>query len=458
MTRSLIARLGWATLLAGATALLAACIGGGGGDSGSAQLRVLNLSTNLASVDVSLSGAKTFSAVTTNTLTSSTSVTAQAYTMSVSQTGDATTLFSSPFSLSKDQHYTGLVWGASDGLRFSLLPEDENDSLSSGTTAVRVFNATINSGAFDVYLTPATQNVPDLSVVAPTRSNVQPASTSSSGLSGYAVVNTGSYRLRITAAGNPNDVRLDVPSVTLSDVQYATVIITAGTGNALVNATILIQQGTVLTSFNNGQSRIRVVAGVQLNSDNTRSSISVAVDGSALASGTQASPAVGPYTEITAGNHDIAVSLNGSVVSTTTQAFTAGGDYTLMAYGPQASPQVVLLADDNSVPVTGKVSLRVVNGDDTAGPISLLVDNGNVYVPDILPGTASSYVLANATTNNVQSSLEIDSQNASTFGPIYRNDAQTLISQGVYTIFLLRGGLSTTTSQPAPTGILRKDR
>jgi len=202
---------------------------------------------------------------------------------------------------------------------------------------------------------------------------------------------------------------------------------------------------------------VRVVASIEANSDNTRSNVSVNLDGTALASGSQNSPTVGPYTSVTAGSHQIAVSLNaGAAFSTTTQSFTAGGDYTLMAYGSQAAPVVTLLTDNNSVPAINRISLRLVNGDDTAGPVTLLVDNGNVFIPDIAAGTASSYVAASSTGTNVATTLEVDSQ--STFGALYQNDNQNFLSQGVYTVFLLRGGVSTTTGLPAPTGVVRKDR
>jgi hypothetical protein len=281
----------------------------------------------------------------------------------------------------------------------------------------------------------------------------------SRGLSGYAPLATGSYRLRITAAGNPDDVRLDVPSLTLGDVQYATIIITAGTGNALVNATVVVQQATALTAFNNGNARIRVVASVEINSDNvTRSLVGVSVDGTALPSGTLRSPSVGPYTSVASGNRTVAVSLNGTTFSTTTQSIAPGADYTLMAYGSQANSQVVLIPDDNSVPVVGKVQLRLINGDDTVGQATLLVDNGNLSINSIDPGTGSSYNLYTATTGTtsaIPSRLEAFSGNAPDVA-LYTNPSQTLLSQGVYTVFLLRGGLSGST--PVPTGLLRKDR
>jgi hypothetical protein len=463
MTRSLIARRTCAALLVGLTTLLSACLGGGGSGGGNAQLRVLNVTNDVPSLDVSLSGTKTYTAVATQGLTASSTVAAQSYTVGITVAGSPTSLFSSTYSLAKDQHYTGVVWGSSDALHFNTLPEDENDSLASGTTEVRVFNATANAGAFDVYLTPLLQNVPDLNGAAATRSNV-----ASSALSGYALLATGSYRLRITGAGNPSDVRLDVPSVTLGDVQYATIIITAGTGNALVNATVLVQQSTPLTAFNNGQARIRVVASVQINSDSTRSAIGVQLDGVDVVTGCPAgspctlrSPVVGPYEPVASGNHTVAVSLNGTVYSTTTQSLAPGGDYTLMAYGSQASPKVVLIPDNNSVPVIGKVQIRMINGDDTAGPVTLLVDSGNLAIYNVLPGGASDYNLYNSTTSSttaIPSLLEVYSQDASTFGALYTKSNQTLLSQGVYTVFLLRGGLSPTTGLPASTGQLSKDR
>lgn len=455
MIRFSLARSVGSALLLCTTMLLSACLGGGGSSGGNANLRVLNLTNDLASVDVTFTGGSKFSAVAQQAVTSSVSVPAQSFSVSVASAGSPTSLFSGTYTLAKDLHYTAVVWGSADSLHLATLPEDQNDNLVTGTTEVRVFNASANAGAFDVYLTPVAQSVPDLTGVAATR-----ASVSSGAISGYSLLSTGDYRLRITGAGNPQDVRLDVPSVTLGNQQYATVIVTAGSGNSLVNATVLVQQGS-LTAFNNGNARVRLVASVQINGDSTRSAVSVKIDGTAMPSGSLRSPDVGPYTTLTSGNHQFDVLLNGTVVSTTTQSIAAGVDYTLMAWGPQSAPQVTLITDDNSVPAIGKVQLRLINGDDTAGAVSLLVDSGNLAIFGVAPGDASPYSLYSATTGSttsLRSTLEVFAQDSANFGALYSNPAQNLISQGVYTVFLLRGGLSSTTGQPAPTGLLRKDR
>jgi hypothetical protein len=110
------------------------------------------------------------------------------------------------------------------------------------------------------------------------------------------------------------------------------------------------------------------------------------------------------------------------------------------------------------VPSVGKVQLRLINGDDTIGQATLLVDNGNLSIDSIDPGVASSYNIYTATTGTtsaIPSRLEVFSGNTPDVA-LYTNPSQTLLSQGVYTVFLLRGGLSGST--PAPTGLLRKDR
>ena len=60
------------------------------------------------------------------------------------------------------------------------------------------------------------------------------------------------------------------------------------------------------------------------------------------------------------------------------------------------------------------------------------------------------------TTSAIPSRLEVFSGNTPDVA-LYVNPSQTLLSQGVYTVFLLRGGLNGS-QQPAPTGLLRKDR
>ena len=101
---------------------------------------------------------------------------------------------------------------------------------------MRFFNATTDTGSVDVFLTPIGATG-DLGEVLPN----QTALTSGS-LSGFRDIGAGSWRLRVTGAGDPNDVRLDIPSITLPGKKYATLVVTAGAGGVLVNGTLIEQR------------------------------------------------------------------------------------------------------------------------------------------------------------------------------------------------------------------------
>jgi len=431
MTRSLIARRGFGALLAGLTVLLVSCGGDGGSGSGNSNLRVLNATSDLTSIDVYLGTSKTFSADAVDTITSTSTVPAGAYDVKVTTAGNTTTLFTGAYSLTNDLHYTGVVWGRNGSLHFATLPEDENtDNIGTGNSRIRVYNATTDSGSLDVYLT---QNIDDLA-----NATVTASATASAALSGYKELSAGTYRLRVTTAGDNTDVRLDVPAVTLTSKQYSTLIVTAGPSGVLVHSALVVQQGS-LTQYKNTQSRIRVVAGAE-----ARGSVSVLLDGVTLA-GSLRSPTVGPYVLVNSGSRAIDVRLNSVSISTATQTLAPAADYTLLAYGSDGAGLVSLFTDDNRLPATGRYRIRLINGAVNTDPLTLSIDFA-ALISDIPAGSASSFV-----TGAVNSSAQIDVTSTSGIDSLYTAADVNLQTLGVYTVFMLGG-------QTAPTGVLRKDR
>ena len=233
---------------------LASCGSSGGSGGGQANIRGLNLTSDLASIDVYLGTTKQFSALNTGALASYGAVEAASYTVNVNSAGNSSTLFTGSYSLAKDGHYTAVVWGTQSSLRVSSLPEDEDAStIGAGNTKVRMFNATTETGAVDVYFTTPTA---DLGASTPTQGSL-PAGT----LAGFKEIPAGTYRLRITGVGKPDDLRLDIPAVTLTAAKYSTLVVTAGAGGVLVNGTLVEQQASA-TALANNNSRVRVIASV----------------------------------------------------------------------------------------------------------------------------------------------------------------------------------------------------
>ena len=208
--------------------ILAACGSGGGSGNGSTTVRALNLTTDLPTIDIYTGDTKQFSAVAADAVTPSTSIEANTYTMNVKSAGDGATLLTGSYSLTKDAHYTAVVWGRQTALRLTTLPEDEDTAniTSSGNLRIRMFNATVDTGAVDVYLTTAAA---DLGESTATQSAV-----TSGALSGFREISSNTYRLRVTGSGDPTDVRLDIPSVTLSAQKYYTIVLTSEIGRAHV--------------------------------------------------------------------------------------------------------------------------------------------------------------------------------------------------------------------------------
>jgi len=416
------------------TLVLAACGGGGGGGGGggSANLRGLNLTTDLPSVDLFANDVKQFSALNTDVLADKVALAAATYTVNVKRAGDGASLFTGSFAMTKDSNFTAVVWGRETALRVSTLPEDEKPAdIATGNTRVRFFNATTDTGTLDVFITSATA---DLGETSPTQ-----AALTGGTLSGFRDLSQGTYRLRVTGAGDPNDVRLDIPQIALTEKKFTTLVLTAGASGVLVNGTLIEQQGPV-TTLKNNQARVRVVAGV-----NNGGNVNVTLGSRTLAGGLR-SPSVGPYTLVNAGANDLTVRVNGSEISTASRTFLAGTDYTVMAFGLDGAGQVQLITDDNRLPNSStRVKVRLMHAAAGVDPLTLSIDFlalGN----DVVAGTASPF----ATTNS-NPSVRIDVTSATSISTLFSATAVDLQGQSVYTIFMLGGN-------PEPTGVIRKER
>lgn len=422
---------------------LAACSIGGssGSSSGQANIRALNLTSDTASLDLYFNGTKDFSGAASGVLTSNVVKDAATYTINVNSAGNTATLFTGSYSLTENKHYTAVVWGSQASMHVSTLPENEDTTLiAAGNTRVRMFNATTETGSLDVYLTAAAT---DISGSSPT----QGALTSGS-LSGFREIAAGTYRLRVTGAGDPFDLRLDIPEVTLAATQYSTLMFTAGGSGVLVNGTLIVQQGSA-TTMNNTQARVRVVA-----SADAGGIVAASVAGSTLAGGLL-SPSVGPYALITAGDVNVTLRVNGSEISNATRTLAAGNDYTLLTLGNAAAGyQVALITDDNRLPVNlTRAKLRLVNGLAGSDLLTLSVDYSPLAA-DVPAGFASLYATPLASTSSY---VQVTSTTAGTLFQSTALNPVSLAAQGVYTVFMLAGNVDGT-GKTVPIGVIRRER
>lgn len=438
-------------LLATATSpfWLSACGGGDGGNGdgvtgGDTYVRAINLTTDLPSADLYIGDVKQFSALVTDALSENIKLVGNTYTVNVKSAGDTAALFTGSYTLAKDQKSTAVIWGRKSSLRVSTLGENfDAANLTEPNCQIRVFNATVDGGAVDVYITvlPVDPRDPPTAV----RSGLVSGS-----LAGFTDFAAGTYSVLVTGQGDPYDVRLSIPAITVTSKQFYTLVLTqAGVGGVLLNGTLIAQQGTKVTAKSN-QARVRLAASVA-----GGALISASVAGTTEFTDFRSPTARGSggYVLVDAGAVAVSATANGTVFGAGTKTLEVGQDYTLLAWGPANAPQLELLSDDNRPPTTASFAkIRLVNGLAGSGLASLLINNSQTpnQTSDIEGGATSAY--ANLTASGI-STLQATSNQQS--DPLFTlsstNNLSLLVTQGVYTLFLLDGA-------SGPTGRLTKDR
>ncbi len=405
---------------------LAAC--GGGTDRTKAHVRLVNASSGYSSLALVIDGSTIASGVAAGSSADYADASRGTQDLDISSPSSATILATRSASLGKDTYYTLLAYGRAGALATQLL-EDSQSSPGSGKTLIRVINTASESGSLDVYLTGATDA---LVQAAPLQTGAAYGT-----LGSFVTINSGTWRLRITGAGNASDLRLDVSGLSFESTGVKTLAITPGRGGLLVNALLLSQRGGV-TAGANGQARVRVAAGVSSNAAVTASVAGTTLMNSAIA------PALTDYALVTAGTVTPVVTVNGTAVAFGgAPTLLAGGDYTLIVYGAPGTAAAAVVADDNTPPSDGsKAKLRLVNG--VTGSLTLKLGLV-VKASGVAAGTASDYATADATTTGAMQVTSAD-------GLLNYNASDlTLSASGVYTLFML--GSST-----APVGQLNRDR
>lgn len=400
------------------SSLLAACGGGGGGSSSSnAQVRLLNASVGYSSLDFSVNSTKTNSAVayasagTYADISSGTTATVQA-----PVTG--TTLASLTPTLTGGSKYSVLAYGWSGAMKTMLLQEEEAAPTAAGTSKLMLLNLAADAGAVDLYLTGSTDT---LDAASPTMSSIAGGSSS-----GYIGLNSGTFRARLTAAGDRNKVLLDIPSISLEALKVHTLILTSTQGGLLVNGIFMQQQGNP-TNYASTMARARVVTSLT-----NSPQVGATFGGKTLLQASQA-PQISEYVGVNAGTGALVATVNGATVQLGNQQLAAGGDYTLMIWGDVNAPQVAVLTDDNRLPTTaGTAKLRLINGVAGLNAGLTMTLDFTAYASNVLPGTSSG-ILSVPTTAAGQ--LEVTSPTSST--PVYTNTNFSLPQGSVYTVFML---------------------
>ncbi len=413
-----------------AAVLLAGCdVAATGGDS---YVRVVNASMDYASVDLYLDDKLKIASTGYESASSYLKVDSDTYDVEFRRSGASGALGSYNTDLQGDERLTWLVLGPSGS--FQVIAIDESrDPADKDESLLRVVNAASDAGSVDVYLTDATTNLAD---VSPDYAAVATDKLAGEGL---VKLNSGTWRLRVTAAGSKTDVRIDRPDLVLASKGVYTLVVTGTTGGVLTDAMLLKQDGPV-TVLPTTQSRVRAVVGLD---GGTTTNISV--DGTALVSAATI-PVLGTYRVVDAGPADVTMSVDGSDVAVADLTLAAGADYTLVYTGTPASVTQTSVLDVNRLPTSGSFKVRLINAMSAlAEPISMSVN--------FLPAADSVALGSVALSDEIDavSNGRLDVTRVSTSSTLYSLTSLSLESRAVYTQVMFG-------SAAASTGALRKDR
>jgi hypothetical protein len=418
-------------------ALLAVCCSGcdSGGGGGRAQVRLMNVSPGYTSLDLYANtedddtDQQRVAGVAYDTVSSYAELESGTYSIKFKRSGVTSTLqTASGKQLADDTHHTFVAFG-STGHFSSLQLSDDVAAPDSGRTAVQVMNVA-EAGSLDVYLTESSVSLDD---ATPVVAAVGPGTGSS-----VATIDSGDYRLRVTGAGDSDDLRLDVPNITLDSRQVASLILTATQGGVLVDAVALPQQGNP-TKFANTRARIRGAVGT------TSGPVVMRVGSVGVLNG--AVGVVGNYAQVEAGTAAVTLTVNGVAVAVPNQTLAAGGEYTMLAWSNADGTQTTLIGDDNRLPTaSGKAKIRLLNGLSALNvPVTLAVNFAPI-AEGIALGRASAF-----TEIDDGSDYQLDVTNTDTAANLLTKTSVTLDAGSVYTLFMSANGANVS-------GTLRKDR
>jgi hypothetical protein len=409
---------------------LAGC-GGHSNDDG--YVRLVNATSEYATLDLYESTSELTKATASYSAGAYASLTASTYTFNINGGGSSLTAASVSGAISKSGHYTIVAYTTGGVLTASYLTESEA-APASGTAKLRVFNTDV--GNVDGYLAADCSSLA-ASATAAFASDVAGLQTSYTSVT--ASGSGTSYHVCITAPGDKADVRLDVP-VTFTSTQITTLILTHSTGGTLLNG-LLLQQQSSLTQALNTSARLRVAVGAT-----GGSKVTVMANGTTLASNLGA-PAVTSYRLVDAGPLTLQITNGGAQVSASGLTAAAGADLTLLIAGGSGTTPI-LLSDDNAISAssTNPVKIRLVNGMNSTGTVTLTDDYNNIGDGAAF-GTATTYA-------QVPSSSALARLEALDGGTqLCLSTDVTLNASSVYTVFLLGDVPSAT-----PTCTIRVDR
>jgi len=417
---------------------LASCGGGDDDGGGEAQIRLLNLSSGYTALDLITNieaddedeDQTQASAVALDAVSAYASLEPDDYTIKLKRTGSGSILRSfTGAALVKDTINTYVAYGEV-GQFGALLIDDTQDDADSGETKLSVANVS-TAGTLDVYITDSSTDLDD---TTPVLSGV------GVNLVGFST-DSGTYRLRVTASGDNDDVRLDIRDFELPDRGVVALILTASRGGTLVNA-VYLPQGGEPEKFVNTKARLRGAVGVA-----GGGSASIRAGGQTVLTSATAGVIGSRYVLLDAGDVPVTLTVNGAAVPAPNVSLQAGADYTLLALSDTTGVKTSLIVDDNRLPAAGdNVKLRLLNGMSTlSAPLTLSMDFSPL-IEGTPVGEVSDEVEVQGGTDR-----QFDISNTTTAALVLSRGGITLQTGSVYTFFMTDNGTT-------PIGVLRRDR
>lgn len=445
----------WATRMAtilglSATALLTACGGGGGGGS-TAHVRLVNATLTQPSLDLVINSKDVSTKVTTGTAGSYGDVDTSNTAGQIQTTGSGTSVTALAPSLSGDTNYTVVAYTSAGAVRSSLLQENV-DAPDSGKAKLLILDLAPDAGGVDIYVLGSADS-PD--TASPLITN-----NTGGGSGGYNLLNSGTFRIRVTGTGVRSDVRLDIPAVTLDSASVNTLVLTNTVSGSLLNAAHLVQRGTV-KPYQNTLTRVRAINAMAGSSVVSASVTDTSTSTTTSILSASKPPNVSNYSVFTAGSGTVTVTIDGTPTTLPASAFVAGQDYTLLALG-SGTGRVAQLKDDNTLPaVSGNVKIRLINGlSDPSASATLNVNSQDVPTAiNVAAGTTSDSYSSNGYANGGNGvPVMVTSPASPTGDPLWVGSGTVsspgntvLTANGVYTVIIMGDPTS-------PRGRLSKDR
>jgi hypothetical protein len=289
-----------------------------------------------------------------------------------------------------------------------------------------------------VYLTAAGA---DLNSTSPNVANV-----GAGAVSGLFPVNTGSYELRVTAAGT-KDVIYDtgVQAFTNNQATYQAVIYTKGSSKLPNVALLNIDDAGTGQVIDNLLAEFKV-----LNASSVASPLNVLVDGNIVLSNIPFA-GISNYVTASAGSHTFAVQATatpGANLLTLVATLASATDTSLALSGPAGALVPLVLNDNNLPPPAGRARVRFANVSPGLGPLDVYV-NFSKQVSGLAGNSASSYIEITADAT-IGTAYEFDFNVAGTTTPVLKLPAVSIIAGHTYTIYVV--GPST-----ALQGVVAKD-